>query len=121
MYRSIPDLLLPELKGRILVNRYLRGKSGAPVGTSDLAKAVLRTPGTNRSLAAYLNSHADKIVPKIVGHHLGDHWYTGPAKGLAGLPYIRDIVISKILDKTLPKIDGSTSLAGKFLAAGGNL
>ena len=122
-YRSIPDSveMFTPLKGRLIVNGYLNGKKGGRGPMSYFTKQVLSTPGSNQSLYQYLTGPGRSRLPEIVGHHLGDHWYTGPAKLLSRLPIARDMVVEKVLENTLPKINGSTELARQFMAAGGNL
>lgn len=122
-YRSIPDSvdLITPVKGRMIVNGYLSGKKGRKGPLSRLQKQILSTPGSNQSLYQYLTGPGRDKIPEIVGHHLGDHWYTGPAKLLSRLPIARDMVVEKVLENTLPKVNGSTELARQFLAAGGNL
>ena len=112
--------MITPIKGRAVVNAYLNGKVTGK-SRSYFAKEVLGTPGTNQSIYRYLTGAGRDKVPEIVGKHLGDHWYTGPAKFLSRLPIARDMAVDKIMEHTLPKINGSTSLARQFLAAGGNL
>ena len=122
-YRAIPDPVdaISPVRGRIIVNGYLSGRKGGGGRRSYFQRQVLSTPGSNQSLYRYLTGPGRGRLPEVVGHHLGDHWYTGPAKLLARLPIARDIVVDKVMEQTLPKINGSTELARQFLAAGGNL
>lgn len=128
LFRALPDRLIPsDLKGRIIINAYLanakeRKQSGKKYKSRSrklLERKILDTPGTSRSIFNYLHGSGNKLVPELVGEELGDHWYTGPAKLLSRAPIINGIVIDKILDRTLPAINGDTSLAKRFLYAGG--
>jgi hypothetical protein len=94
-------------------------KPGKDFTPSYFERQILGTPGTSQSLYRYLNGAGRKYIPKIVENQLGDTWYTGPAKLFAMTPFGRNMVIDKIMDKTLPKINGDNNLAKQFLYAGG--
>lgn len=126
-YRSLPDTLIPgDLKGKLVINGFLKDTPRRKEGLKGrftptlFQKKILSTPGTNQSIYTYLNSEEGaKRIPEIVERKLGKKWYTGPAKLLSRTPFGRNIVIDKIMDQMLPKINGDTSLARTFLAAGG--
>lgn len=122
MFRSLPDTLefFTPMKGRALVNGYLNSPSGKK-SRSYMVREMLKVPGVNQSIYQYLTGPGKDKLPEIVGRHLGDHWYTGPAKFLSKLPIVKDMVLDKVMENTLPKINGSTNVARQFLAAGGNL
>jgi hypothetical protein len=120
MYYDMLPGFPASLKGSMLVDGYLSGKPGGK-GKSYLAKKILNAPGTNQALYKYLKGSGRDRIPDIVEHHLHGKWYAKPAKMISGLPFARDIAIEKILENTLPKVKGDTSLARQFLAAGGNL
>jgi len=124
VYDSIPDALdsFVPLRGQLITNGYLSGKPGKRKGPlTRFERHVLSAPGANQSLYKYLTGRGRGKIPDIVGHYLGDHWYTGPAKLVSRLPGVRDMVVEKVLENTLPRIGGSTNLARQFLAVGGHL
>lgn len=111
-----------NLRGKFLINGYLASNPSQKGWVrSRTIKNIQATPGTSYAILKYLSGEGKKDVPKIVEKFLGDKWYTGPAKLLARTPFGRDYVISKILERTLPKIQGSTDLARQYLAAGGRV
>lgn len=126
-YRALPDALIPgDLKGKLVINSFLdstpKRKEGLKGKFSPtlFQRRILDTAGTNQSIYQYLNSaEGAKRIPEIVERKLGKKWYTGPAKLLSRTPMGRNLVIDKIMDQTLPKVNGDTSLARTFLAAGG--
>jgi hypothetical protein len=130
-YRMLPDSIIPDdFKGRLVINGYLDSaayrkrhglKPAKDFSPTYFESQILRTPGSLQSIYRYLNGAGAKHIPKIVEYHLGDNWYTGPAKLLARTPIGRNFVIDKIMDKTLPKINGDNSLAKQFLYAGGKV
>jgi hypothetical protein len=117
---NVPD----PLKGSVLVNGYLIGK-GTGRSSPGLEKEILReireTPGWNRALYDYLNGSGGDKIPEILDYELANKWYKGPAKLLAKTKFGQRLVIDKIMDKTLPKIKGSTDVARMYLDAGGNV
>lgn len=125
----MPDALIPDdLKGRLIVNNYTKSLEDRVAAGKDVPKEfrpsfferqILRTPGAVQSMYKYLNGRGSKYIPKIVGYQLGDQWYTGAAKLFSRTPFGRAMVIDKMLDKTLPRINGDNSLAKQFLYAGG--
>lgn len=125
-------LVPADTQGKLVVDAYLNGNSRSNPVTRRLGRKILDSPGVSQSVYRYLSGYmgADGTwkkgrgyakIPKIVGKHLGDHWYTGPAKLLAKTPIGHDYVVEKVLEKTLPKAYGDTSLARQFLAAGGRV
>lgn len=125
-YRAIPGALFPEARGKIVMDAYVSNAEKAikkgkkpPQYVSELGEKAMRTPGTSASIAAYLNGSGRHLIPKIVEQQLGDQWYTGAAKLLSRTPFGRSFVIDKILEKTLPKMYGSTDIARMYMQAGG--
>ena len=79
----------------------------------------MRIPGARSNIINYLSGDGRNRLPDIVGKHLGDNWYTGPAKLLARLPMIDNYVLDKISDKIMPSLHGSKDIAKAFAAYGG--
>ena len=67
-----------------------------------------------------MGSGRDKI-PQIVEKKLGRHWYTGMARALSKTDMGSNFVADKVLERTLPKVEGNTNLARTFIAAGGQV
>lgn len=124
MYKLIPDAF-SNYKGKLLVDSYLKSPvaSGGAKDSSRarLANRILKSPGTATALYNYLNGKGSSRVPDMVEHHFGGHWYAKPAKWMTHIPFVKNIAIDKILDKSLPRIGGDTSLAKQYLMAGGQV
>lgn len=125
MFGLLPD----SLRGRLIVNEYVRrlktGKPGDISGKienlSAFNRAILRQNGNVSAMYKYLSGDGKKLIPEIVEGSLGNYWYTGLAKRLANTEIGNSVFMGKFLDKTLPTINGDNSLAQQFLAAGGNI
>lgn len=115
LLKATPDSILPDLKGRLMVNSYLGGGASNPY----LTRHALNIPGARGSILAYLSGRGSNMIPKLVEKELGDKWYTGPAKLLSRAPIIKNIVLDKISDKIMPELHGSKDIAKSFVAHGG--
>ena len=84
---------------------------------------ILSRKETSSDLYDYLarTEEGQERLQEFVGKQLGRKWYTGPAKWLANTSLGRQMVMGKILEKTLPKVNGSTDLAMTCLTAGGKV
>jgi hypothetical protein len=118
-----------ETKGKLVMDHYLgrpRDKHTGRFGSSNgrltpFEEKILSSRGTAQSIYKYLNGEGRRRVPELVEGVLGDTWYTGPAKLLARTPIGRGIVVDKVMDRVLPRINGSTDVARLYLQAGGTV
>ncbi len=114
------DLLPGGMSGKLMTNAYLKGDGN---GNRYLMNKILSRKETASDLYDYLakTQEGQESLQEFVGKKLGNKWYTGPAKRLANTQIGRQMVMGQILEKTLPKVNGSTDLAMACLAAGGKV
>lgn len=123
-YGMIPSFAT-DFKGRLLINSYLNKakyrKGGGGSVPSTFEENIINTPGSAQAVYQYLNGAGRSKVPRLVDAELKGKWYRLPAKLLSRTTFGRDYVIDKVMDRMLPKVNGSTDVAKMFLAAGGNV
>lgn len=123
-YSLLPNFA-SDLKGRLLIDSYLDkakySKGGGGSVPSTFEKRIVSTPGSAQAVYQYLNGVGRSRVPRLVDAELKDKWYRLPANLLSRTTFGRDYVIDKVMDRMLPKVNGSTDVAKMFLAAGGNV
>lgn len=130
LFNLIPTTgtIVPEdLKGKLVIENYLsrpRGKHSGRFWSTNgrftpFEEKILNSKGTAHSIYQYLNGRGRSKIPELVGGVLGDEWYTGTAKLLSRTPFGRNFVIDRVMDRVLPRINGSTDVARQYLYAGG--
>lgn len=119
LFSAIPDSLVSDdLRGKIVIDEYLRGKKRNG-GRTSLTNRILRTPGTSQSVVRYLRGRGRSKLPEIVGRHFDGKWYGGPAKMLAKTHLTDGLIIDKVLDDIAPSLHGTKDIAKSFIYAGG--